>query len=105
MSDFAELFARRLKQGRATTDIAHAARAATFGAVAAIAADIDTHVPGLVDDEDGTVTFAAAASAETHGVIDQIVIRTFLAGGRVLALRRDEIPGGGELAAILRYPL
>lgn len=101
---FAELFAVRGKQGRATTDIAHAARAATFGAVAAIAADIDSHVPGLVNDEDGSVTFAEQASAATHGVIDQIVTRTFLAGGRVLALRREQIPGGGELAAILRYP-
>lgn len=102
--DFADLFAVRSQQGRTTTDIAHAAKAATFGAVAVIAADIDTQVPGVVDDEDGSVTFAAAASAETHGVIDQIVSRALLAGARVLALRRDEIPGGGELAAVLRYP-
>jgi hypothetical protein len=101
---FAELFALRSPQGRTTTDIAQAAKAATFGAVAAIAADIDVHVPGTVDDEDGRVVFADQPCPDTHGVVDQIIGRTYLAGGRVLALRRDEIPGGGELAAVLRYP-
>jgi hypothetical protein len=68
-------------------------RPATFGAVAAIA----------VDDEDGGVTFAPAASAATHGVVDEIAGRVFTSGGRVLALRRDEVPGRGDLAAVLRY--
>jgi hypothetical protein len=102
---FANLFEARSRQGRTTTDIAHAAKAATFGAVAAIAVDIDTHIPGRIDDEDGRVTFAEDASADSYGVLDQIVARTFLAGGRVLAFRRDDIPGGGQLAAILRYAL
>ena len=84
---------------------AQAARAATYGAVAAVAVDIDAPVPGQVDDADGSVTFAASASAETHGIVDQIAGRVLMTGGRVLALRRDEIPGGGELAAILRYAL
>lgn len=102
---FAELFEARTRAGRTTTDVAKAARAATYGAVAAIAVDIDAHVPGQLDDADGSVTFAASASAETHGIVDQIAGRVLMTGGRVLALRRDEIPGGGELAAILRYAL
>jgi hypothetical protein len=103
VGDFADLFALRANQGRTTTDVTHAARAATFGAVAALAVDIDTHVPGLVDDEDGRVSFAEQACAGTYGVLDQIAARALLMGGRVLALRREEIPGGGPLAAILRY--
>lgn len=102
--EFAELFATRAGQGRTTTDIAHAAKAAICGAIQAIAFDIDVVVPGVVDDEDGSVTFAEEASAATHGVIDQIVGRALLGGGRVLAVRSDDIPGGGPLAAILRYP-
>lgn len=102
---FAELFEARSRAHRTTTDIAQAARAATFGAVAEIAVDIDARVPGLVDDEDGSVTFAESFSVETYGVVDQIAGRVLLTGGRVLALRRDEIPGGGELAAVLRYAL
>jgi hypothetical protein len=72
--------------------------------VAAIAVDIDATVPGFVDDETGAVTLADSGSAATHGVVDQIAGRVLLTGGRVLAIRRDEIPGGGELAAVLRYP-
>ncbi|MFW5680142.1 MAG: hypothetical protein ACOC3D_07725 [Pseudomonadota bacterium] len=102
--DFAELFEARTRADRTTTDLAHAAAAATHGAVAEIAVDIDTTVPGLVDDETGAVTLADTGSAATHGVVDQIAARVLLTGGRVLALRRDEIPGGGELAAVLRYP-
>lgn len=43
--------------GRATTDIAQAARAATAGAVQSILGDNDEVVPGTVGD-DGPVTFA-----------------------------------------------
>lgn len=105
LSGFAELFEQREGQGRTTTDVEKAARAATFGAVAAIAVDMDAQVPGTVDDEDGTVAFAGTASAESHGVLDQIAARVLLTGGRVLALRREEIPGHGHIAAILRYPM
>jgi len=100
---FAELFETRARAGRTTTDVAQAARAATYGAVAALAVDFDAHAPGTVADDDGAVTLAAAASAETHGVVDEIAGRVFTSGGRVLALRRHDIPGGGELAAVLRY--
>jgi hypothetical protein len=102
---FAELFAQRTGQGRTTTDVEKAAYAATHGAVAAIAVDMDVQVPGTVDDEDGTVVFAETSSAETHGVLDQIATRVLMTGGRVLAMRREEIPGDAALAAILRYPL
>jgi hypothetical protein len=39
------------------------------------------------------------------GVVDEIARRAWLAGGRVLAVRRDDIPGHGPAAAILRYPI
>jgi hypothetical protein len=37
--------------------------------------------------------------------VDEIARRVLLARGRVLALRRGDIPGDGPAAAILRYPL
>ena len=98
------LFETRTVQGRTTTDIAHAARAAAWGAVAVLLVDIDETVPGLVDDE-GRVEFGEAGSARTYGVVDEIAARSLLAGARVLGVRRGDIPGGGSLAAILRYPL
>jgi hypothetical protein len=100
-----ELFAAREGQGRATADIAQAARAATFGAVDTLIVDMDATVPGTVADEDGTVTFAHGAGAGTYGVVDEITRRALGSGARVVAARRDDVPGGGDLAAILRYPV
>lgn len=101
-----ELFERRAAQGRAVVDVADAARYATQGAIDTVFFDIDETVPGQVDEETGAVTFAepgADGEAPVYGVVDEIVRRVWLTGGRVLALRRADVPGGGEVAAILRY--
>jgi hypothetical protein len=99
------LYREREAQGRATTDIAQAARAATYGAVDTLIFDMDDVVHGQVDDSDGKVTFAERATAENYGIVDEIAARALRTGARLLAARRDDIPGGGTLAAILRYPI
>ena len=105
IAELADLYAVRAGQGRATTDIASAARAATYGAVETLIVDMDSIVTGTVD-EDGGVHFAeGAADAVTYGVVDEIVRRSLQAGGRVVSARRADVPGGGDLAAILRYPI
>jgi len=96
------LYDARGNAGRATTDVAQAARAATMGAVEVLMVDIDRTVPGTVDDA-GAVTFAEAASAATYGVIDEIAGRVLLSGGTVLGARAGDLPGDTGLAAILRY--
>ncbi len=98
-------FAAREKQDRAITDIAHAARAATFGAVESMLVDIDEVVPGTVDETTGAVTYAAAADAVGYGVVDEIATRVIRSGGRIIAVRKADIPGGKSLAAILRYAM
>ena len=97
------LYAERANQGRATSDIANAARAATYGAIDTLIVDMDAVVPGTVDD-DGSVSFAEAASAETYGVVDEITARALGTGARVVAARSADLPDGGQMAAILRYP-
>ena len=99
------LFAARAAHGRGTTDVAQAARAATYGAVDTLLVDIDTTVSGRVDDADGAVTFSDTPDVVNYGVVDEIARRVLRAGGRVVAVRRDDIPGRGDLAAILRYPV
>jgi len=37
--------------------------------------------------------------------VDEIARRVWLNGGRVLAVRRDDIPRKSPAAAILRYPI
>jgi hypothetical protein len=64
--------------------------------------DIDQSVPGYID-ENGAVTFDDSDDAVNYGVVDEIARRVRLNGGRVLAVRPDDIPGKGSVAAILRY--
>jgi len=100
-----DLYAKREAQGRATADVAQAARAATFGAVDTLIVDMDISISGTVGDEDGAVVFAEHADAVNYGVVDEIARRALQSGARVIAARRADIPGGGDLAAILRYPV
>lgn len=97
-----ETFALRVSQRRASGDIADVARAATYGLVDTVLVDIDEVVPGHVD-ESGAVTFDDADDAVNYGVVDEIARRVWLNGGRVLAVRRDDIPDKRSVAAILRY--
>ena len=94
IATWAQLFAAREAQGRATTDIAVAARAATQGAVDTLLVNVDQTIPGTVDEATGAVTFADHASARSYGVVDEIARRTMLARGRVLAVRTRDIPQG-----------
>ena len=106
--ELSELHARyeqRVPQGRASDDLAAIARAATFGAVDTAFVDIDESVPGFVDEADGALTLDDSDDAANYGVVDEIARRVLLARGRVLAVRRADIPGDGPAAAILRYPV
>jgi hypothetical protein len=61
--------------------------------------------PGRVDETTGEVTFETHESARSYGVIDEIAGRVLAQGGKVLAVRRKDIPQEAELAAILRYAI
>jgi hypothetical protein len=103
LRELRDLYEQRGSQGRAAADVADVARAATIGAVDTVFVDIDETVPGSIDDETGAVTFADSDDAVAYGVIDEIARRVWLTGGRVLAVRRGDVPGEGPVAAILRY--
>lgn len=103
LADLGPLVDRRSSQGRAAFDLADIARFATIGAVDTVVLDVDADVPGTVDDDTGAVEFASQAATETYGVTDEIARRVLLHGGRVVAVRADDVPMGGQAAAILRY--
>jgi len=98
-----ETYGLLASQRRASADIADVARAATFGLVDTVLVDIDEAVPGSVDEETGAITIDDTDDAVNYGVVDEIARRVWLNGGKVLAVRRDDIPGNGSVAAILRY--
>jgi hypothetical protein len=105
LGDMHELYRRRESESRAAADLAVIARAATFGAVDTVLVDIDVTVPGSVDDETGAIDLSEADDAVDYGVVDEIVRRVWRTGGTVLAVRQEEVPGGGPAAAILRHTL
>jgi hypothetical protein len=105
LRDVHELYRQRSADGRALSDVAEIARAATFGAVQTLFVDIDAALPGTVDEQTGAVAFAGAAAHDVHDVTDEIARRAWLSGARVLAVRDSDIPGSGPAAAILRYAL
>lgn len=105
ISALAGLYATRENHGRATADLAQAARAATFGAIDTLIVDMDAVIPGSVDDESGSISFAEGPGADSYDVLDEIVCRALKSGARVIAARKDDVPGNKVLAAILRYPV
>jgi hypothetical protein len=105
LADLRARYEQRAPQGRASDDLAAIARAATFGAVDTAFVDIDESVPGFVDEADGALTLDDSDDAANYGVVDEIARRVLLARGRVLAVRRADVPGDGPAAAILRYPV
>jgi hypothetical protein len=104
LAEIQSLYKLRSNQGRTTSDLAQAARAATYGAVQLLLIDIDDVTPGTIDDEGG-VTFADSPSAKSYGLVDEIASRALVTGAKVMGVRKGDIPGEASLAAILRYPL
>lgn len=103
VAEIADIFDHRAGEDRATTDLARVARAATFGAVDTLLADIDVVMPGTIDEQTGEVKIDNGDTLSNYGVIDEIAKRVMLHGGKVLAVRAAEVPGGGGAAALLRY--
>ncbi len=89
--------------GRASSDVGDVARAATYGAIDTVLVDLDASVPGRIDEVSGAVTLDHADDARNYGVVDEIARRAYLSGARVLSVRTADVPGGGPVAAILRY--
>lgn len=98
-----ETFEARAGHDRATTDLTRIARAATFGAVDLLLVDIDASIDGTVDPEDGRLQVDDSDTLSNYGVVDEIAKRVMDSGGRVLAVRKEQVPSGADAAAILRF--
>jgi len=103
LDELVDRMARRAAHGRAVTDLSDVARAATYGAVETLFVDIDQSVPGLVDEETGAVTLSDSEDAVSYGVVDEILRRALLSGAEIFAVRSDDMPGGGAVAAGVRF--
>src|SRR5262249_29296197 len=102
LEDEKRTFADRSHQGRTSTDLANLARFAPPGAGATLFVDIDASVAGEVD-ELGEVTFSAPEAGSSGDVVDEVARRAWFSGAELLAVRHEDVPGGGDVAATLRY--
>lgn len=102
LAELTERFENRRASGRAVTDLTDVARAAIAGAVSTLYVNVACHPEGTLNAETGAVS---AASTPGQSLIDQIAAQTLSHGGRVLALRAGEVPGGGEIGAEVRFSI
>jgi hypothetical protein len=105
LDELRALLDERAGQGRAAKELGGVARAATFGAVDTLLVDIDAHLTGEIDEVSGELRLADGHGEGAPGVTDEIAKRTLRAGGRVLAVRAEDVPGPGPAVALLRYPV
>lgn len=104
VAQFATEVAKRSDSGRAATDLSDVAHAAAFGAIHTLVFDMDAQVAGSVDAASGEVTLAENAQTATN-VIDDVVRLALASNSRIIAVRSNEVPGGGPAAAVLRYAI
>jgi hypothetical protein len=104
VTEMKALYVKREAEGRATADVAQAARAATFGAIDTLLFDMDASETGIISEDDGSVTFGAPGPG-TYGIVDEIAGRALATGAKVMAVRKPDLPAGEALSAILRYPI
>lgn len=99
-----ERFGSLRAQGLATSSLQHAAVAASTGAVEELLFDLAHTEEGVIDDA-GHVTAAADAGPDTYALVDEIAARVLRSGGRVRAVRHEDVPDGTAIAAVLRFAL
>lgn len=105
IDELKETYELRASKDRATTDLSRIARAATFGAVDVLLVDIDVSIDGTVDEETGQLQIDETDTVSNYGVVDEIARRVIDSGGRVLAVRKEQVPAGADAAAILRFAI
>jgi hypothetical protein len=89
----------------ATNDLTKAVKAAKFGQVESLFVSVGVQKWGRYDAENNKVILETEPSPENEDLLNYAAAETILNSGQVFAVPREQIPGDGELAAILRYPV
>jgi hypothetical protein len=86
-----------------TSNLNTAVKAASFGQVGTLFVPLGIQKWGRYDPENNRVLQDLEPTPENEDLLDFAAIHTILNSGQVYAVQPDELPGNGELAAILRY--
>lgn len=99
--DWVEDFGTRQAHGTGSAQLSEVARAARSGQVAELLFDIDADTEGTID-EFGELSLADEPGPATYRVVDEIAAQVLHTGGRVRAVRADDMPGAAVVAAVFR---
>jgi hypothetical protein len=91
------------KSDLAVKDIQAAVKAAVFGQVETIFVPLGSQKWGRYDAQNNKVILQPEPGPENEDLFDLAATQTLLNSGQVFAVPPEQMPGGGELAAILRY--
>ena len=87
----------------ATNDLRTAVKAAKFGQVETLFVSLGVQKWGRYDSENNNVILVSEPGPENEDLLDFAAAETILNSGQVFAVPREQLPGDGDLAAILRY--
>jgi hypothetical protein len=87
----------------ATSDLNETIRAAKFGQVETLFVPLGRQKWGRYDAENNTVIVESDPGPGNEDLFDLAATETLLNSGQVFAVPGDQLPGGGEIATILRY--
>lgn len=90
-------------QGLATDDIREIVPGSKFGRVDTLLIEIDAHVWGRYDEDANTLELHDERQVGDDDMLDFAAVQTFLQGGTVHALRAENMPAEGGIAAIFRF--
>jgi hypothetical protein len=93
------------KSDLAVSDVKAAVKAAVLGQVETIFVPLGAHKWGRYDAQNNKVLLKKEPAPENEDLFDFAAAQTLLNSGQVFAVPPEQMPGGGELAAILRYSL
>lgn len=89
----------------ATNDLREVVKAATFGQVETLFVPLATQKWGRYDAENNKVHLAKEPGSQNEDLFDFAASQTLLNSGQVFAVPPEQMPGRGEIAAILRYTM
>jgi hypothetical protein len=89
----------------ATSDLTAAVKAAKFGQVETMFVPLDEQRWGRYDARNNNAILESKPGQENEDLLDLAAAETILNSGQVFAVPREQLPGDGDLAAILRFPL
>jgi hypothetical protein len=89
--------------GLAVTEIEEIVPAAYYGRVETLFVAHDLRRWGRFDPDANKLEFSEESSADNADLLDRAAVQTFLNSGTAYVVDVSQIPGSGEIAAILRY--